>query len=520
MNNLLTDPLIQIRRKDGEKCFRSIPEIYQELKEDNIVSFLGLQPHQRHAWHAFLAQLGVVALTASGQSEIPKTSKNWYQLLSNLTNLDYPNEEPWQLVVDDFELPAFMQCPIPDRDAKLKQISTPDDIDILVKSKNHDVKQSIAVQNSNEDWIFALISLQTMSGFLGSGNYGISRMNGGFSSRPCLGLMPADGYVGAHIFSDIKRMLIYREKLLDDYSEYYQPENGLALLWVQPWDGAEQLSLRQLDPFFIEICRRIRLCSDDNKITARTMSSKSTRVFAKEANGNLGDFWTPVQIDENKAYSITSAGFRYNQLVRILFEKKYLLPPSMQIEGNTSSKWRFIARGVAGGQGKTEGYHERKDIAFTRETTHALMRSKGRDLLAEISKCQIAEISEVAKALKLAINVYASGGKEAAEFSKSDREKAGPYIRRFDEFADSLFFSYLDDRFNSTDETEAGQFRFNFLQSLIENAKQLLNQALKTSPCLSISQHKARAKSESAFRGYLRRKNGEFADEPDLLKRI
>ena len=521
MNNLLTDPLVQIRRKDGNKCLKSLPEIFHELKEDKIAAFPGLQPHQRHAWHAFLAHLAVIAIDASDRTEIPDSTEDWYELVQNLTKLDYPGDEPWHLVVDDLALPAFMQCPIPDCDTKPKEIiSTPDDIDILVKSKNHDVKQGIAIRNNCEDWIFALISLQTMSPLSGRKNYGISRMNRGYSSRPCLGLAPADGDIGVHIFSDIRRMLKFRYKLLDDYPEYYQPKNGLALLWLQPWDGIEQLSLRKLDPFYIEICRRVRICSDGCSITAQTRLSEKTRIFAKEAKGNLGDFWTPVQRDENKAFSITKDGFRYNRLAKILFEDEFILPPSMQIEEDTSNRWQLFARGVAGGRCETNGYHECKKIAFTKKTSRAFVLPTQLDQLAEISRRQIAEISEVINALKLAISVYASGGKETAEFTKSDREQASPYVRRFDEFANSLFFSALDDRFSSNDETEANQFRSNFLRNLIDNAKQLLDQALEATPCPSIRRHKARAKSESAFRGYLRRKNGEFADDPDLLKGI
>jgi CRISPR system Cascade subunit CasA len=43
-----------------------------------------------------------------------------------------------------------------------------------------------------EHWFYALLTLQTMQGFLGAGNYGISRMNGGFASRPSVGLAPSD----------------------------------------------------------------------------------------------------------------------------------------------------------------------------------------------------------------------------------------------------------------------------------------------------------------------------------------
>ena len=61
---------------------------------------------------------------------------------------------------------------------------------MLVTSKNHDLKSAVAVQAGVDDWIFALITLQTMEGFGGAGNYGISRMNGGLGSRPAFSLVP------------------------------------------------------------------------------------------------------------------------------------------------------------------------------------------------------------------------------------------------------------------------------------------------------------------------------------------
>ncbi len=73
-------------------------------------------------------------------------------------------------------------------------------------------------------------------------------MNGGFSARPCLGLAPADGGLGAHLFHDLCRMLAGRAALLEDYPDYFDPENGLALLWLEPWDGRKSLDLRRLDP--------------------------------------------------------------------------------------------------------------------------------------------------------------------------------------------------------------------------------------------------------------------------------
>ena len=38
---------------------------------------------------------------------------------------------------------------------------------MLVTSKNHDLKSAVAIQASLDDWIFALITLQTMEGWGG-----------------------------------------------------------------------------------------------------------------------------------------------------------------------------------------------------------------------------------------------------------------------------------------------------------------------------------------------------------------
>ena len=62
---------------------------------------------------------------------------------------------------------------------------------MLITARNHDLKNAVAKNAEPEDWIYALVSLQTCEGYSGGGNYGIARMNGGSSSRPMLGLAPA-----------------------------------------------------------------------------------------------------------------------------------------------------------------------------------------------------------------------------------------------------------------------------------------------------------------------------------------
>lgn len=48
-------------------------------------------------------------------------------------------------------------------------IPAPDALDVLITSKNFDLKAEVAVAAEPDEWLFALVSLQTMEGFLGLG---------------------------------------------------------------------------------------------------------------------------------------------------------------------------------------------------------------------------------------------------------------------------------------------------------------------------------------------------------------
>ena len=519
MHNLLTDPLIRVRLADGTPAAMSMPAVYEALAADGIAAFSALRSHQRHAWHAFLAQLGVIAVQRADGATLPRTAGEWCVLFRNLTR-GFSADEPWRLIVDDPAQPAFMQCPAPNGLGQYRRrMATPDDLDILVTAKNHDVKQSVAVSSAPDDWMLALVDLQTMAGFLGAGNYGVARMNGGFSSRPCLGLAPADAGLGAHLFNDMQRMLAGRTSLLDSHPDYFDPKDGLALLWLEPWDGMTSLDLRELDPYFIEVCRRVRLRGENGTTMAWTAASKAARVAAKHAHGNLGDFWTPIGAREATALSLSNVGFRYDRLAKLMFDRdSYRLPPAMRVDSTQSGHWKVVARGVAGGQGKTDGYHERSDIAFDNRTTAALGRRDGRDALARISEAQVDEIREVESALRFGIAVAASGGKPAEDLTKSDRMHANPYARRLDEAVDATFFEALDRRFVAADDEERVAARAEFVREMISTARALLDEAIDAVPCPGVWRYRAQARATSAFYGRLRRPQSVFSGQPEIFE--
>ncbi|MCY4198980.1 MAG: type I-E CRISPR-associated protein Cse1/CasA [Gammaproteobacteria bacterium] len=516
--NILKDRVFRAKLADGQVQTVSLCEVLALMSDDEIESFPSLRPHQRHAWHAFLAQLATLALHESRSTDIPRCPEAWRGLLRNLTQ-KFPQDEPWRLVVDDTRLPAFMQPPAgPDRRDYRGQCCSPDDLDILVTSKNHDVKQSIAREPLAEDWIFALISLQTMAGFLGQGNYGIARMNGGFSSRPSMGLYPAKGRCGACLFYDVRRMIDGREKLLQEYP-YYRRSNGVRLLWLQTWNGKESLSLNQLDPYFIEICRRVRFLPAGNSWTAMTAGSKTARIQASDAKGNIGDFWAPVSIAEKepKALSVSGAGFTYKKLREVLLDhSKFKQPRSMEVDSTPESIWRVIARGIAAGQGKTEGYHERRNILFSGKTAPILFRktSAHRDL-SLVSESLMEEIGEVSKALRRGIAVAASGGR----FDKSSdkgRELANKFGNKLDDFADGLFFEQLDERFQAA-ESERLNVRRQFVCRLIDEGESILNDAIATISCSSALRLRSKVVAQRAFHGLIRSPKSTFSDDPKIF---
>ena len=213
MHNILTEPLIRMVKSDGSQVEPwSLPEVYAALMADQVEAFPALRPHQRHAWHAFLVQLGAMAMHRVGLSEPQENPETWQRIIRGLTP-DFPNDEPWRLVVEDITKPAFMQPPArsKEREADYKNpVATPDELDMLVTSRNHDLKSAVAIQSRVDDWIFSLVSLQTMGGYSKAGTkasyYSISRVKSASSSRVAFSLTPSPR-LGPHVRRDINRIV-------------------------------------------------------------------------------------------------------------------------------------------------------------------------------------------------------------------------------------------------------------------------------------------------------------------------
>ena len=513
MFNLLTEPLIRYHSSAGN-LEASLPEVYAALMADKVIAFPALRPHQRHAWHAFLVQLGAMAMHRAGLDAPPETAEDWAGLIRGLTP-DYPEDEAWQLVVDDITKPAFMQprARSADKLADYKnEIATPDELDMLVTSKNHDLKSAVARQAGIDDWMFALITLQTMEGFGGAGNYGISRMNGGLGNRPAFSLAPLGQTPGPHVRRDIRALLEFREAILDR-NPAYPSDNGIPLLWPLPWDGsAEEAFLpNRLDVYYIEVCRRVRLhAASDGQVHGARTSSKAARIESKDLKGRMDDPWIPTNRKrDGLPLTLGAGGFNYKRVTDYLtspdWSRAQLLIPT-KTEQRSKDEMQLVARAMVRGQGKTEGYHERV-IPIAYKTKMALLNLDATPELGDIAKSRIEEVGKVQRILSHAIQVFIARGDET-KVTPEQRSVARPWLNRLDDIVDTTFFEDLQTEFGE-EPASRQSIRNQWLKDqVIENARTLLHTAQDSLPCPAINTYRARVNSEGLFEGRMRGSNG------------
>lgn len=498
--NLLDEPLIRTRlASGGEPRSYSLPGLLAALARDEVRDFRALRPHQRHPWHAFLVQLAAIALHHVGVDEPFLDEQGWRIALLALTP-EYPDGAAWCLVAP-CDRPAFMQAPVPEGNvgAWKNVLYAADEIDMLVTSKNHDLKAARIRHARVDDWVMALISLQTQEGFLGAGNYGISRMNGGFASRPAVGVVP-NGHCGARWRRDVRKLLANRANIVQQQG--LQERNGLALLWLEGWNGEVSRAFASLDPFYIEICRRIRLvCPDDSRsIHAVTTGTKIARIEAKTRNGITGDPWTPIDVAAEKALTIGAEGFHYRLAAELLFGTKFRSPPTQVIQADDGDEGLVVlAQGVTRGQGKTEGYHERR--VPVSKTVRKLLLQKQTDRLAKVAGERIHAIGQIRSVLWTALATVFDQGADKDKFSDGAKDKATTFVKVFEQSEDVRFFIDLNEEIESA---APGAVHLQWLLSMADRAEAILLNAFDAGPQSCEQRYRARSAALSRFHGGLR----------------
>lgn len=448
MHNLITDPVITLRLAH-ETISASLPRTFALLLKDAVIDFPALRPHQAPAWHAFLVQL---AILATEDADVPTDADGWAAALRGLTP-DWPQDEPWR-VVAPADAPAFLQSAAPGGDLESygTRIATPDELDPLVTAKNHDLKAARMRAATQEEWLFALVNLQTMEGVMGAGKYGIMRMNGGYGSRPFLGIQPTGG-PGARFRRDLGALRRRRDALFAR-TQGFAADRAIRLAWLAPWDGSRSLPISALHPLVIEICRRVRLVAlPDGTLEARGIGTAAPRIAAKDLKGVTGDPWAPVELgkDGTKVVSISADGFGWRRMKELLLSttgeervfERPLLAKAVPEDGDTVE---ILAAALARGRGKTEGFHSRRLPITNRFAVRALTEdSEERQRLARLAEDFATHAMTAAnRCLRPALFLLFQKGPHSIKLDRpSTAAQVGPWMQRFDRLIDRTFFESL-----------------------------------------------------------------------------
>ncbi|MCS6997385.1 MAG: type I-E CRISPR-associated protein Cse1/CasA [Casimicrobiaceae bacterium] len=510
MHDLLCDPLLGVETRHGRKPM-SLPELFSALSAGAVMGYTGLRAHQADPWHVFLVQLAASIQAREPTETLPTDAAYWRNGLLHLAD---GVAEAWQLVVEDVTKPAFLQHPWTswESDAESYGVKlsrgkpildpkarTPDELDVLVTAKNHDVKMARVEQSTAEAWIYALLTLQTTSGYLGQGKYGIVRMNGGFASRVIVAyvreLNPSSRFI-----DEVRVLVQLREQTIELFR--YQPR-GVVLTWLTPWHRpTHQFMLQELEPWFIEAVRPIRLRFDaEGRIVALGATSQARQIGpASLENGDVGDPWTPLNVRDKKkghsALTLSKDGFTPERLCALLFEDGFRLTRLQQPQPGEGVGW-FVASCLVRGQGKTDGFHH-VALPIPPKVRLALLNRPKRDSLAELSQALLKDAASVHKALGVALTLLTEGGPEQPQLDRVDTWVAS--VRR--EFAEQWALDFFPTLWRGADEPHE-QVRREWQCHLVEFGQVLLDGAISRLPLPSNRRWRALTRAESAWRGLL-----------------
>jgi CRISPR system Cascade subunit CasA len=211
----------------------SLPCLLAALVCGKVASYPGIRVHQEDPWHATICQLAAYVLHRAGRTDMPSDEADWRELLKAATE---GQPYAWYLI-GAHDRPAFLQ-PAADTVVGWSYTNNAAALDAILPVKEHDTKFGPASGNAAADqWLFALVALQTSCGSLSAKYAQTSRMNGGLSSRLFVGVT---GAPGARFVRDVRLLLAERERIIAA-SPGYADEGGIALTWLVPWSTSLKL---------------------------------------------------------------------------------------------------------------------------------------------------------------------------------------------------------------------------------------------------------------------------------------
>ncbi len=240
-----------------------------------------------------------------------------------------------------------------------------------------------------------------------------------------------------------------------------------------------------LDPFYIEVSRRIRFVYESGAVKAKTATTPISRI--KPIKGGLtGDIWTPIDSDKDgrKVLTVRPSGFNYKRAVNLLVPGRLELAPAMKIQRSDSPVGLTLnMQSIAWGPKNTNaGYHAREvRIGKKLAVMLSAMKQLEIDRLAEISKSRVEQIHEVSWMVEQALTVLFTNDAQSESSKRNDsiKARAKRFAQPFEVQCDAQFFPELIDEIEA-DDREA--VREKWLLALTDRAERVLQSAFDAGP--------------------------------------
>jgi CRISPR system Cascade subunit CasA len=285
--------------------------------------------------------------------------------------------------------------------------------------------------------------------------------------------------------------------------EIYGLKNrAVVLTWLSHWDrDGHQYLIKDLEPWFIETARALRLQPFERGLIALGATSKARQIGPKSLeNGDVGDPWMPLNTQDKKkgisALTLSKEGWTPQLLTNLLFKKGYRLTPLQEPRPGEGVAW-FVASCLARSQGKTEGFH-RVEIPVPPKVQMTLSHKPKRDTLGHLAEALLTDAGNVKSAFTAALTMLTEGGPEKPDFERIDKwlKQAGnDFARRWE----ALFFPTLWRGAEEAHET----VRSDWQQALVDAAQALLNEAHERMPLPTNRTWRAITQGQKTFREQL-----------------
>lgn len=415
------DPVFVV---DGHR--RGLPWILTRLEHGHRLQFDHLRPHQEHAWHLFLVRTAAML----GPTD------DWEAALRSAGDI-------WDLEPSPGECGFFQPAgQIEDGYDKLEYIEQKDTP--KVNGANHRYKTHAPV--ALDYYLYTLVSAQTTSRYDGARHRSSIRTSSGYGDRP---------YV-----SKVKG-LSWPDRFQSDVElarSLHGNASGIQFLWKHVFRG-DPISIEDCHPLMVDSSRRYRF--KDRTLYFQSSWDWPIEEDPRDLHAELEDPWLPINTEDGTTEGTKARGFTY-RIVRDYLAGQTIKTPSLQRE--LGRDCYFIAQSIAGGEGGSEGIHERV-VKLPADLSDSLFPSG--DTFARRSEQYVESVAAVKnQALRPAI----------MRLLEDDDAGGGSYLDRFEARVDQIFFSHL---FEHAEDEHGIQRWENHLCSV---AGALFEEALQSTP--------------------------------------